>query len=163
MNRSLYEINEDIYKCFDGETGEILDIEALEALQLERDEKLESIALFIKNLTSEAAAIKEEEKALAERRKAKEAKAESLTEYLAQALDGSPFETAKCSVKFRKSAAVEIADGEKVLKFLEDNGYDLCINYQPAKIRLKEVGDLIKSGVAVPCADIVERKNINIK
>ena len=163
MNRSLYEINEDIYKCFDGETGEILDIEALEALQLERDEKLESIALYIKNLTSEAAAIKEEEKALAERRKAKESKAESLTEYLAQALDGSPFETSKCSVKFRKSAAVEIADGEKVLKFLEENGYELCINYQPAKIRLKEVGDLIKSGVTVPFADIVERKNINIK
>lgn len=161
--RSLYEINEDIYNCFDSETGEILDVEALDALQIERDEKLENIALYVKNLTSEAAAIREEEKALAERRKAKEAKAERLTEYLSYILDGSPFETAKCSVKFRKSAGVEIADNEAVLKFLENNGYDLCINYQPAKIRLKEVGDLIRSGIDVPCAEIVERKNINIK
>ena len=42
--RALYEINQDILDCVDLETGEILDTEKLDALQMEREAKLEGVA-----------------------------------------------------------------------------------------------------------------------
>ena len=75
---TLYEINNAILECCDTETGEILDVERLQQLQLEKGQKIEGVALYIKNLDAEAAALKTEEAALAERRKAKENKAKRL-------------------------------------------------------------------------------------
>ena len=49
------------------ETGEIIDLEKLEALNIERDKKVEGIALAVKNYAAEAKAIKEEEEKLAKR------------------------------------------------------------------------------------------------
>lgn len=161
--RALYEINAEILSCLDQETGEIIDAEKLESLQLERSEKIEAVACYVKNLTSEANAIKEEEKALAERRKAKEKKIDGLRDYLKFALDGSKFETAKVNVSFRNSAACEITDEEKLLFYLENMGLDNCIEYQPAKIKKSEVGKLIKEGREIPGAQMVERQNIQIK
>lgn len=57
---TLYEINEEILSCVDMETGEIIDAEKLGRLQMAFDDKVEGIALWIKNLLSDAAAIKEE-------------------------------------------------------------------------------------------------------
>ena len=47
----LYEIDEAILSCIDTDTGEILDADKLNALQIEREEKLENVALWIKKLT----------------------------------------------------------------------------------------------------------------
>ena len=46
----LYEINEAIENCVDTETGEILDEAALDALKIEREEKIRNIAAWIVNL-----------------------------------------------------------------------------------------------------------------
>ena len=43
--RSLYEIDQEILDCVDAESGEILDVEKLDALQMERERKLEGVAL----------------------------------------------------------------------------------------------------------------------
>ena len=53
---TLYEIDESIKALIDEETGEIADFEAFEALNLERDAKLENIALYIKDLKADAEA-----------------------------------------------------------------------------------------------------------
>ena len=66
--RALYEINQDILDCVDMETGEILDVEALNALQMEREAKLEGVALWVKDLKAEAAAVKDEADKLNARR-----------------------------------------------------------------------------------------------
>ena len=58
---TLYEIDSAIMDCVDEETGEVVDIEELEALQIEREKKVEGIALAVKNYAAEAKAIKEEE------------------------------------------------------------------------------------------------------
>ena len=47
---NLYQINEEIEKCIDTETGEILDLEALDKLAMERDTKIENLACWYKNL-----------------------------------------------------------------------------------------------------------------
>ena len=75
---SLYEIDQAIMECLDWETGEILDAERLNALQMERQDKVESVALWIKNLSADAIAYKAEKDAFAEREKATLKKIESL-------------------------------------------------------------------------------------
>ena len=66
---TLYEINAEIASLVDEETGELLDYDRFADLQMERDAKIENMALWVKDLDAEAAAIKAEETALAERRK----------------------------------------------------------------------------------------------
>ena len=66
---TIYEINEEILNCIDLETGEIIDIDRLNDLQLERDAKIENVACWIKELKAEAEAIKAEKLVLAERQK----------------------------------------------------------------------------------------------
>ena len=85
---TLYEIDQALLACIDMETGEV-DIEKYEQLAEEKDKKIENIACYYKALTAEAEAIKAEEKALAERRKVKENKAESLKKFLASVLRGN--------------------------------------------------------------------------
>ena len=59
----LYEINEQIMACIDNETGEIIDTDKLNELQIAKDEKIENLALWYKDLLAEANALKEEKKA----------------------------------------------------------------------------------------------------
>ena len=61
---NLYEIDAAISGCIDAESGEIIDTERLDNLLIERSKKLEGVALWIKNLESDAAAIKAEKNAL---------------------------------------------------------------------------------------------------
>ena len=83
----LYEIDQAILDCIDAETGDIVNAEMLDKLTMERDAKIENIALWIKDLKAEAEALKAEKMAFAERQKVAENKAESLKNYLAYALD----------------------------------------------------------------------------
>ena len=112
---TLYEIQDNIRKAieqgFDEETGEILDTNALEALEIQRDEKIENIALFIKNLKAEAEAIKAEKMNLAKRQQTAENRAEWLKQYLTKCLDGEKFFTPKVAISYRKSQTVELIDG----------------------------------------------------
>lgn len=79
---TLYEIDSAIMDCVDEETGEIIDLEKLEALNIERDKKVEGIALAVKNYAAEAKAIKEEEEKLAKRRRSCENAAQRCKDYL---------------------------------------------------------------------------------
>ena len=108
--RSIYDIDREIENCVDPETGEIIDEQRLDALQMAREKKIENILLWIKNLKSEAGAIREEEKKLADRRQSDEKKAESLTQYVQSVLNGEKFKTPRVAVTYRKSEAVIVDD-----------------------------------------------------
>ncbi len=168
---SLYELNKEINEllengfnlaCVDVETGEI-DMEKaaeyLETLQLERSEKVESIALFIKNLKSDAEKIKDEEKSLKARREAKERKADWLSEYLKSSMLQSgdkKFETARVVLSFRSSKQVVVDDLEKLDKaYITEK-----ITYAADKNAIKEA---IANGVEVVGARIEEKQNLQIK
>lgn len=86
---NLYEIDTQITECFDADTGELLDAEKLENLMIEKENKLENVALWIKNLKADAAMYKAEKTAFAERQAAAERKAESLTEWLKKRFERS--------------------------------------------------------------------------
>ena len=143
---TIYEINEEILNCIDLETGEIIDIDRLNDLQLERDAKIENVACWIKELKAEAEAIKAEKLALAERQRVAENKAESLKKWLAYALQGEKFKTAKCSVSFRKTESVEVTD-EGLSNLMKE--HDELLTYKAPEPNKKAIKDAIKDGLSV--------------
>ena len=100
---TLYEIDNEIMNCIDEETGEIIDLDRLNALEMERDKKIGNVACWIKDLKAEAEAIKAEKQALDKRQKAAENKAESLKTWLQTVLEGEKFKDSRCSISYRKS------------------------------------------------------------
>lgn len=153
---NLYEINQAIMACVDAETGEIIDAEALDALLMQKDEKLEGIACWIKNLQSDALAYKAEKDAFAARQKAAENKAESLKKYLATVLQGEKFSTAKCAVSFRKSETVEVED----VKLVPAELLRVKTTVEPDKTAIKAA---IKAGQEISGCKLVENINTQIK
>lgn len=160
---SLYEINAKlmVYEMeFDSDTGEWLNEDELDALKMERDEKIENICLWVKNLRAEASAIKSEEKALADRRKAKENKADRLEQYVASNLDGKPFETSKVKVTFRKSESVNILNEEAI----PDRFLDIQVVRKPLKSEIKKfLKGLEGSKEEVPWARLDKKNNLQLK
>lgn len=153
---NLYQIENEISACVDAETGEIVDIEKLEALSMERDRKLTNVACWIKNLEADAAALKAEKEAFAERQRKAEAQIERLKGYLTDALRGEKFSSAECEVSFRKSEAVSIADENRIpKKYLVRT-----VTYKPDKTAIKNA---IKSGLKVRGAELINKLNAQIK
>ena len=153
---SLYEINEHLLNLTDSETGEITDWSAFEALQLARDEKIENIALYHKNLLAEAAALKAEEKSFAERRKRAENKAESLKRYLDSALQGQKFNTTKVAISYRKSTSVEVDETKLPANWLRE----IPATHVVDKV---EIAKALKAGETVEGATLITNNNIQIR
>lgn len=152
---NLYEIDEQITECFDVETGELLDAEKFENLMIEKENKIEAVALWIKNLKADAAMYKAEKNAFAERQAAAERKAESLTMWLKNALDGKKFKTEKAEVNFRKTQKVEVIDiwelNEDFVKYSDPT---------PDKAAIKHA---IKAGEEVNGAKLIDDISVSIK
>ena len=160
---NLYEINDAIMACIDEESGEILNSKMLDDLIMTRDEKLENIGLWIKNLSAEAEAIKQEKMNLAHRQKVCENKAESLKNYLSGFLNGAKFSTPRVAISFRKSKAVEIGDEESVVKQLQEKGFDKCLKIVAPTVNKTELKKALESGLEIENVMIVENQNIQIK
>lgn len=162
---NLYEIDQAILDQVDPETGEILDYEAFTELKMAREEKIEGMALWHKNLTAEAAAIRAEEKNLADRRRGLEKKAESLKKYLAELLSGSKFSTARVACSFRKTKAVKFDnDDEKAfIQAMQESMHYEYLKYSPPEVNKTEITNAIKAGKTVPGAQLVEKNNLSIK
>lgn len=163
---SLYKIDKAVETVINGglvvdeETGEILfDAETFEALEGARNDKLEAVACFIKGTEAEAAAIKSEESALAERRKVLERKAERMRGYLADSMErygDTKLETPRVSVSFRRSATVEVYD----LESLPREFVKVKTTAAADKVAIKKA---IKEGQEVQGAELVERMNLQLK
>lgn len=161
--RPLYEINTDIQQAFDEaidpETGEILDenaLDRLDALDIERSTKIESIGLYYKDVVAEADMVKAEKDKLDARQKALEKKADSLKQYLAKALDGEKFKTPRIAVSYRTTDKVEVADAE-----------ELPETFQRKKVSVeadkKAIKEAFKMGLDVPGAKLVKNTSTIIK
>ena len=159
----LYEIDQAILALVDPETGEILDYEAFAELKLAREEKVEGMALWCKNLDAEAAAIKAEENALAERRKPLERKSANLKKYITEILAGDKFTTARVACTFRKSKSVEIQDEAEFIRTMQEGQHFEYLKYSPPTVNRTEITNAIKAGKEVPGAQLVEKSNLSIK
>ena len=157
---TIYEIDKAIMECVDAETGEIIDTDQLDKLQMDRNTKLENVACWIKELKAEAEAIKAEKQILANRQKVAENKAESLKKYLAYALDGQKFSTAKCAVSFRNTESVEVTEeGLEVLM----KEHDELLTYKAPEPNNTAIKRAIKDGLNVKGVQLVQNISTIIK
>ena len=120
------------------------------------DEKVENIACFIKNLTSDIAAFKAEEDQLAKRRKSTERKVEYLKRLLLDNMDGQKFSTTRCAVSFKRSIAVQVDDVEHIPAEL----LRVKTTIEPNKTAIK---DALKAGQEISGCKLIENTNIQIK
>lgn len=107
---TLYEIDAAILACVDLETGEIIDAEQLQALQMEREQKIENVALWYKNLLSDAAQYAAEEAAFKKKKQQAQAQAERAKAYLQDALQGEKYKSARVNISFRSCPRVIVDD-----------------------------------------------------
>lgn len=156
---TLFEIDKAIMDFefdIDEETGEILNASDLDDLKMAREQKIENIGLYYKNLVAEAEMVKAEAKNMADRQKRLERKAESLKNYLAYALQGEKFSTPKIAVSYRKSESVSIPDET----LIDDKYCNVSIVKKPDK---KVIKDALKSGKKVKGAELIVKNNISVK
>lgn len=144
------------------------DFEALAELKAERDVKVESIALYIKELEVEAQALKDEADKLSKRATVAANKADRLREYLRSSLyeenkdrletskDKTVFESVKCKISFKKSVSVSVPDVAKIPKKYRS----VSIKETPDK---KAIRAAIEAGQKVRGAELVTKQNIQIK
>ena len=154
----LYEIMNEIENFdfeIDEETGEILNFDALDRLQVARDVKIENLCLWVKNLKSDADAYKAEKESFAKKQKQAENRATSLHNFIQTVLNGENFKTDRVTVSYRKSEAIELED-----KICVPDKY-----FVPQEPKLDKTGlkKAIKAGEEFGGVHLVERQNMSIK
>lgn len=154
---TLYEIDQEILSLVNDD-GEIADLEAFESLNLAREQKIENVACWVKNLKAESAAIRDEEKNLAERRRANENKSDRLENFLAFALKGERYNSPRVNISYRKSEAVELEVADEV--FMEH--FTDYVKVTPT-INKQAIKDALKAGITDIPAHLSERQNMQIK
>lgn len=164
---NLYEINQEILNAIENlevdENGEISSTSKLDELQEMFETKCENIACYIKNIKSDADALKAEEDKLKERRKVLEHKADRLKEYLSNAMQSTGntnITTARAAMSFRKSNVVETDENFIEWALMKD---EKLLTFKKPEPNKKEIRKLIESGKAIPYAAIVEHQNLQIK
>lgn len=168
---NLYEINKAIDDLLESDiqrdeelienaTGNVVTMEeALDKLEIDQKTKFENLALYIKNITADAEAIRNEEKTLADRRRVLENQAERLKAYLTMNLQMAgfeKFETPRCKMSFRKSTSVEIDENANIPK----DYVTIKVTETPNK---KMITDAIKEGELIDGCRLVEKYNLQIK
>lgn len=153
---NLYDIDHAILDCVDEETGEILDFDRLNELQMEREQKIENVACWAKNTQEYIESIKREKKRLDECKTKAEKQLERQKVWLRDALSGQKMTTAKVVVSFRKSESVNVLDEKKIpAAYMAEK-----ISVAPDKTAIKEA---LKSGLKVPGAELESKLNTTIK
>jgi len=171
---NLYEIKQELLDLVDQETGEVADWEKFDALNLERDTKIENIALWIKNLNAEADAYEKEKKSFEQKEKQARNKANSLTNYLSLILASQKqFKTTKVNLTWRKSKSTVIENEDALIHWLTEEEFrnPHIVSYPDpviSKTAVKEYMDKLgitelRSKGDVVMARIVEHQGLQVK
>ena len=151
---TLYEIENAILDCIDGETGEI-DAEKYEALSLAREQKIENTALLIKNLKAEYKCLKEEKASFDERMKRCEKQIESAEKRLSESLSGEAFKTTKVQISWRSSQKLVVDDLKEIpLEYLR---------YHEPEADKTAIKNAIKAGENISGVHMETSMNMTIK
>lgn len=163
--RALYEIDQDILDCVDMETGEILDAEKLDALQMEREKKLEGVSLWVKDLTAEANAVKEEADKLTARKRALDNKIQALKSWLLIALNGEKLKTPRCNVYQTHNTKLNVIDEQSVVNWIQTHCKEpeQFLKFTLPEIRKDAVKAEIKGGTVIPGACLEMTESVVIK
>lgn len=152
-------------EAFRTEMGEAW-FDTLEGIEGEFMDKAENIAVYIKELNSEAASMKVEEQKLHERRKVKENAVQHLKSYLLGEMEHINLK--KIDSTFAKITynagrqSVNITDEKAFREWAQENRKDLLV-YKAPEISKSAVMADIAAGKEIAYAEIVRKPFINIK
>ena len=132
----------------------------LAELELADTEKTEGVLLAIKGMAAEAEAIRNEEKALADRRRVIEKKAAGLKAFIQRRLAGEKFRTPRVAVSYRKTTSCEVDDGAWIFwpEELQDQ-----LTKQTTTVDKAAVKALLKDGRQIDGARLVTSQSMTIK
>lgn len=141
--------------CIDADTGEF-DEAMFEGLKIERDKKIENIALWVLEDEAMAKNIKEQENKLKERREILEQRIEKRKEFLRYIAEGKKLKTDRVTVSYRKSDAVKIVNEEIIPPEFKavKTSYNICKD---------EIKKALKAGQAVNGAELESRISTIVK
>lgn len=158
----LYEISDAIRAALDHieldpETGEILQADALHAVEAEASEKIEATALYLRELDAEAKAAKDEADRMIARVKSMQKRSDYLKSMLLDALHATgKVKTSRVTVSIRTTKAVEIAEGAD----LPEAYTTVKTTVSPNKIAIKQA---LLDGVEVPGCHLEARESVSIR
>lgn len=163
---TLYEINKSIEQvletgfAFDEETGEIYFTEDdLESLQLDLRTKLENCGLWIKNQNALANSIREEEKKLADRRRAIEKRTERLETYMAYVMSQNDMKALETP-----TVALKATTSKRVYVWNEDVLPECYLRkVEKVSVDKKAITEAIKNGEEVYGASLEEYNGVSVK
>ena len=158
------EIDEAMMNLVDEETGEILDIEEFEKLEMSKQDKIENMALWVLDLKDESEQINAEIQRLKDRKAATDNKMKRLKEYIRIILGGEKLRTPLVSVSFRNNESVNITDAEAVINWVQHyNKDDGVLKYLPPEISKTGIKQLIKEGSTIPGVSLENTTSTIIK
>lgn len=158
----LYEIPTKIRAVLDGidcdpETGEILQADALHAVEAEAADKIEATALYLRELDAEAKAAKDEADRMIARVKSMQKRSDYLKAMLLDALHATgKVKTARVSVSIHTTLAVQINQEQAIPEAFTTKK----ITISPNKVLIKET---ISAGGCVPGCELIERESVSIR
>lgn len=158
IDEAIEEYVENAYSFAEENDGELPDDfeDALEALNLKRLDKVEGIALYVKNIEAEVSAVESQEKIFAARKKSLQNKLTSVKNYLKIALKGEKLKTDKVQVSYRSGESVQIVPQAKI----PDQYLTVKTTSTPNKTELKKA---IKAGEKIEGVELVKSSNISVK
>lgn len=168
---SLYEINETRKSFLDqiasGEIPEEAISDTLEALDGEFNDKADDTACYIKQLLSDAQAIKTEADNLTERAAAKKHKADRLMDYLYQQFKDrgkDKLETARNILKIRKNPpSVQIDDEDAFIGWAQSSKETNLLTIHDPTVNKTAVKNALKAGEEIPHAQLVSGEKLTLK
>lgn len=158
----LYEIPFEMRNALDAmeideETGEILNADALHAVEAEAADKIEATALFLRELDAEAEAVKAEADRMAARVKSIKRKSDYIKSMLLDALHATgKVKTARVTVSIRTTQAVEVSEGAD----LPEAYTTVKTTVSPNKVAIKQA---LLDGVEVPGCHLEARESVSIR
>lgn len=141
----------------DEETGEILNADALHAVEAQAAEKIEATALYLRELDAEAKAAKDEADRMLSRVKSMQKRSDYLKAMLLDALHATgKIKTARASVSIRTTQAVAIDEGANLPEAYTTVKHIVS----PNKVAIKQA---LLDGVEVPGCSLEARESVSIR
>lgn len=167
----IYPINQMIDSLMesfiDPNTGELVDgvteetmAEAISKLQIDFNEKVDSLCSAAKNYKAEAADIKDEKMRLAKRQSSAEKSATRAKRFIGYLLDGDKFKNARHDVYYLTTQELVIDSEEDLVQWCKVNAPEYL---NKPTVRVDDIKKAMKAGREIPFAHIQNNRSVVLR
>lgn len=151
---ALYE--QGLTEAVDMETGEVFNLaEKLESLEMEKEQKIKNLALYVKNNAMYIDGLKAEKKRIMDEIARMEKRVDGAKDYLKEITEGKGIKDPQFVISYRKTKSTNILD----LSLIPDQ-YLVMPEPKPDKTAIKKA---IEAGENIEGAEIVESVSMSVK